>query len=158
MSEWYYSSAAYALFALSTCQVNVDESLLFHRTLAFFALMILSFVHLMHGLTNRGVSTWAFAFAYLLHFATYGIFFFRGCVVWNAMWRTQIARFAMCWFFLDAMIFCNKIARWLQKIVATEGRVDFSWMLLSFVTTLQDDSKDSSTQGAGWFLGCYYLL
>jgi hypothetical protein len=40
---------------------------------------------LMHGLTNRAVSTWAFAFAYLLHFTTYGIFLFRGCVdhVWN---------------------------------------------------------------------------
>ncbi len=92
MSEWYYSSAAYALFALSTCQVNVDESLFFHRTLAFSALMILSFVHLMHGLTNRAVSTWAFAFAYLLHFTTYGIFLFRGCVdhVWNVhkAWTT----------------------------------------------------------------------
>ncbi len=34
----------------------------------------------------------------------------------------------------------------------------FSWMRLSFVTTLQDDSADSSMMWCVGFLGCYYLL
>ncbi len=36
----------------------------------------------------------------------------------------------MCWFFWDAMIFCNNFARWLQKIVATSQMrcVGFSGM------------------------------
>ncbi len=39
----------------------------------------------------------------------------------------------------------NNFARWLQKIVATVmWCVGFSGMLCSFVTTLQDDSKDTS--------------
>ena len=61
----------------------------------------------------------------------------------------------VCWVqvFWDATIFCNNFARWLQKIVATWcigffwdvlgflGCVGFSGMLLSFVTSLQDDTK-----------------
>ncbi len=44
---------------------------------------------------------------------------------------------AMCWFFWDAMSFCNKLARWLQKIVACDDAMCwFSGMLLSFVASL----------------------
>ncbi len=41
--------------------------------------------------------------------------------------------------FLDATIFCNNFTRWLQKIASCDAFV--SGMLLSFVTTLQDDNK-----------------
>ncbi len=47
----------------------------------------------------------------------------------------------MCWFFWDATIFCNNFARWLQKIVACDAMCWISGMILSFVTTLQDDYK-----------------
>jgi hypothetical protein len=50
----------------------------------------------------------------------------------------------VCWFFGDAMILCNNFTRWLQNIVATshwDAMCCFSWMLWSFVTTLQDDYK-----------------
>ncbi len=65
---------------------------------------------------------------------------------------------AMCWFFWDAMIFCNNFARWLQKIVATcDAMCWFSGMLLSFVTTLQDDYKDSSSTRWVGFSGMLQL-
>ncbi len=47
----------------------------------------------------------------------------------------------VCWFFWDAMIFCDNFARWLQKIVACDVRW-FSGMLWSFVTTLCSPNED----------------
>ncbi len=62
----------------------------------------------------------------------------------------------MCWFFWDATIFCNNFARWWQKIVATFDDVMgwFSGMLLSFVTTLQDDYKDRSNMWCDGLVFC----
>jgi hypothetical protein len=50
-------------------------------------------------------------------------------------------------------IFCNHLAKLLQKIVASQKKTSTSHrMLLSFVTTLQDDTEDSSNCDVmGWF-------
>ena len=50
----------------------------------------------------------------------------------------------VCWFFWDAMIFCNNFARWLQNIVACDAMrcVGFSAMLWFFVTTSCSPNED----------------
>jgi hypothetical protein len=46
---------------------------------------------------------------------------------------------SMRWFAADAMIFCNKFARWLQKMIAYVG---LPLMLWSFATSLKDDYEN----------------
>ncbi len=59
--------------------------------------------------------------------------------------------------FWDAMIFCDNFARWLQKIVATcDVTRWFSWMLWSFVLTLQDDQKIVACEAMCWV--CWYVM
>ncbi len=60
---------------------------------------------------------------------------------------------AMCWFFWDAMIFCNNFARWLQKIVVCDAMCWFFWDATIFCNNFARWLR-SNICCAG-FLGCY---
>jgi hypothetical protein len=64
-----------------------------------------------------------------------------GSINFARLLQKMVSCDAMCWVFWDDTIFCNNFARWLQKMASWDVLV--SWMLWSFVTTLQDDYKRS---------------
>lgn len=76
MNEWYYSSAGYVLFAISTAHIDVGDVLVY-KALAVAALIGIAIIHLIHGVTRRALSLWIIAAAYLLYGATYGAFLYR---------------------------------------------------------------------------------
>ncbi len=75
MSEWYYSSGGYLLFALSTYSVETDASLFSYKVFATLAMCLVSIVHCIKGV-RFPMSTWILALAHLIYVASYGAFIY----------------------------------------------------------------------------------
>ncbi len=75
MSEWYYSSTGYALFALSVYHVETRASAAC-KLVAILSLLCIASIHLVQGITKQMVSWWILTVAYLLYGAAYGAFMY----------------------------------------------------------------------------------